>query len=95
MESLDRIKPVLKRSGIYGLFLVLLLALFANGAHKELSFKGSGYQVYPHITTARKHGESNELKLWFRTKQLSGMLVMIENGRDSLTLVGMYKGKLR
>lgn len=95
MDFLDRMKPVLRRSGIYGLFLVLLLALFVNGAHEELNFKGSGYQVYPQITTAKKHGESNELKLWFRTKQLSGMLVMIENGGDSLTLVGMYKGKLR
>ena len=94
MAFVDRFNPVSKRSSIYKLFLVLTIALSVNGIHGELSFKGYGFQVY-HIAHAKKYGESNELKLWFRTKQLSGMLIMIENGGGSPALVGMYKGKLR
>lgn len=86
--------PARKQNGVYELFLLLSLALTVSTAHRELSFQGNGLQVH-HITAERNSGESKEFKLWFRTKQLTGMLMMIQNGGSSFTLVGMYDGKLR
>lgn len=95
MKVIDRLNPVLKRNGVFGVFLLLSLVFYACGTQRELNFSGNGYQVYPHIAAPWKHGESSELKLWFRTKQPSGMLLMMQNFRGSLTLVGIYQGKLR
>ena len=94
MKCVNRFRPALQRNSVYGLFLLISLGLPVNSTHRELSFKGNGFQVYD-IAAAKKHGESSELKLWFRTKQPSGMLMMIQNGGGSLTLVGLYQGKLR
>lgn len=89
--EVNHFKPARKENAV---FLMLSLVLTVNSVHRELSFKGNGFQVY-HIAAAKEYGESNELKLWFRTKQPTGMLTMIQNGGGSLALVGMYDGKLR
>lgn len=86
--------PAGKQNGFYVLSLLLSLTLTVSTAHRELSFQGNGFQVY-YITAEKSHAKSNEFKLWFRTKQLTGMLMMIQNGDGSFTLVGMYDGKLR
>lgn len=94
MDFVGSLKPASMRNSVYELFFLLSLTLCINCAHSELSFKGNGFQVY-HIAAEQKRGEFNELKLWFRTKQRTGMLMMVQNGNGSLTLVGMYQGKLR
>ena len=83
-----------KRNGLCELFVLLSMVITVRSVNRELSFQGSGFQVY-HITAGKSHGDSNEFKLWFRTKQLTGMLMMIQNGGGALTLVGMYDGKFR
>lgn len=83
-----------KRNGLCELFVLLSMVITVRSVNRELSFQGSGFQVY-YITTGKNHGDSNEFKLWFRTKQLTGMLMMIQNGGGSLTLVGIYDGNLR
>ena len=85
-----------KRNGLYELlvFVLLSMVITVGSLNREVSFQGSGFRVY-YITAAKSHGDSNEIKLWFRTKQLTGMLMMIQNGGASLTLVGIYDGKLR
>ena len=83
-----------KRNFLRELIVLLSLVTTVRSVNRELSFQGSGFQVY-YLTAAKNHGDSNEIKLWFRTKQLTGMLMMIQNGGESFTLVGMYDGKLR
>ena len=83
-----------KRNFLRVLFVLLSLVITVRSVNRELSLQGSGFQVY-YLTAGKSHGDSNEIKLWFRTKQLAGMLMMIQNGGESLTLVGMYDGKLR
>ena len=83
-----------KRIGFCELFFLFSMVITVRSANTELSFQGSGFQVY-YITTGKSHGDSNEIKLWFRTKQLTGVLMMIQHGGGSLTLVGIYDGKLR
>lgn len=83
-----------KRIGFCELFVLFSLVITVTSVNGEFSFQGSGFQVY-YITSGKSHGESNEIKLWFRTKQLTGILMMIQNGGGSLTLVGIYDGKLR
>lgn len=83
-----------KRNGLCELFVLLSLVITVRSVNRELSFQGSGFHVY-YITAGKSHGDSNEIKLWFRTKQLAGMLMMIQNGGGSLTLIEIYDGKLR
>ena len=83
-----------KRNGLWELFLLLSMVIAVRSVNREISFQGSGFQIY-YITAGKSHGDSNEFNLWFRTKQLEGMLMMIQFGGGSLTLIGMYDGKLR
>jgi len=83
-----------KRNGLWELFLLLSMVIAVRSVNRELSFQGSGFQVY-YMAAGKSYGDSNEFNLWFRTKQLEGMLMMIQYGGGLLTLIGMYDGKLR
>ena len=79
---------------VYELILLLSLSVTVNSVQGELGFKGNGFQVY-YISFAKEHMNSYEFKLWFRTRQVTGMLMMIQNGVGSYTLVEMFDGRLR
>lgn len=76
------------------LFILLTMALALTGTHGEVSFKGDGFQVY-RIADVNNRGEIKEFKMWFRTNQPSGMLMMVQRGGGSLALVEIHKGELR
>lgn len=95
LESGMEVEATGKRNGLRELFVLLSLVITVRSVNsRELSFQGSGFQVY-YITAGKSHGDSNQIKFWFRTKQLTGMLMMIQNGGGSIALAGMYDGKLR
>ena len=82
------------QNSIDKLFIFLTMALALKGIHGEVSFKGDGFQVY-RIADVNNQGESKEFKMWFRTNQPSGMLMMVQRGGGSLALVEIQKGELR
>ena len=89
-----RLRLTFGQNSIDKLFIFLIMALALKGTHGEVSFKGDGFQVY-RIADVNNQGESKEFKMWFRTNQPSGMLMMVQRGGGSLALVEIQKGELR
>ena len=90
----SRLRLTSGQKNIGKLFIFLTMALALTGTHGEVSFKGDGFQVY-RIADVNNQGESKEFKMWFRTNQPSGMLMMVQRGGGSLALVEIQKGELR
>lgn len=89
-----RLRLTFGQNSIDKLFIFLTMALALKDTHGEVSFKGDGFQVY-RIADVNNQGESKEFKMWFRTNQPSGMLMMVQRGGGSLALVEIQKGELR
>lgn len=89
-----RLRLTFGQNSIDKLLIFLTMALALKGTHGEVSFKGDGFQVY-RIADVNNEGESKEFKMWFRTNQPSGMLMMVQRGGGSLALVEIQKGELR
>ena len=89
-----RLRLTFGQNSIDKLFIFLTMALALKGTNGEVSFKGDGFQVY-RIADVNNQGESKEFKMWFRTNQPSGMLMMVQRGGGSLALVEIQKGELR
>ena len=51
-----------KRNGLFELFVLLSVVITVKSVNMELSFQGSGFQVY-YITAGKSHGDSNEIKV--------------------------------
>lgn len=89
-----RLRLTFGQNSIDKLFIFLTMALALKVTHGEVSFKGDGFRVY-RIADVNNQGESKEFKMWFRTNQPSGMLMMVQRGGGSLALVEIQKGALR